>query len=115
MRRKGYRLLEEATTLRFNGDVDVALPVETAEGKRLLVVVESKARLSRRDVVAWHQRVQSSGWQQRMAAAGYPGPYLVYCYAIRADAGARDAVAEAGIGLMKSDGEVIAPRGLVGT
>ncbi len=74
MRRKGYRLLEEATTLRFNGDVDVALPVETARGKRLLVVVRSKARLGRRDVIAWHQRVQSPGWQQRMAEAGYPGP-----------------------------------------
>jgi hypothetical protein len=49
-----------------------------------------------------------------MAESGYPGPYLVYCYAIRADAGARDAVMEAGIGLMKSDGEVIAPRGEIG-
>ncbi len=65
-------------------------------------------------MVARHQRVQSLGLAAAMAEAGYPGPYLVYCYAIRADAGARDAVQEAGIGLLKSDGEVIAPASELG-
>ncbi len=58
--------------------------------------------------------MRSEGWQKRLAEAGYPGPCLVYMYAMRADAGARDAIAEAGTGLLKSEGEVIAPAGEMG-
>lgn len=114
MRRKGYLLLDEALTLRLNGDVDVILPVETPEGRRLTIVVESKARLERKEVIGWVQRIKSAGWQKRLAAAGYRGPYLAYVYAIRADIGARDAAAETGIGLLKSEGEIIAPAGEIG-
>ncbi|MFN3741965.1 MAG: hypothetical protein ACK4VW_04765 [Anaerolineales bacterium] len=110
MRRKGYQLLDEALNLQLDGEVDVILPVQTGEGRRVSVIVESKARLGRRDVVAWVERIRSKGWQKRLHAAGYPGPYLLYFYAIRTDLGARDALVEAGVGLLKSEGEVIAPR-----
>ena len=114
LRHKGYRLLGDAVNLRLNGEVDVALRVEDAQGRQYSVMVESKARLSRRDVQAWAQRMHSAGWQKRLSKAGFPAPYLVYVFAIRADIGAREAVAEYGIGLLRGEGEVIAPSSSIG-
>ncbi len=113
MRQKGYRLLGEASPLRWDGDVDVILPVEDPQGRRVTVVMVSKTRLSRRDVVSWAARMKSESWRKQLAEAGYAGPYLVYVYAIRADTSAREAVVKAGIGLMKGEGEVIAPQGWI--
>jgi hypothetical protein len=111
MRQKGYRALQEAGTLRFDGDVDVALQVEDRHGRRLWALLESKARLSRRDVEKWAQRVRSAEWRQFLKEAGCNAPYLVYMYAMRVDVSAREAVQESGIGLLKAEGEVIAPAG----
>jgi hypothetical protein len=111
MRQKGYRVLQEASALRFNGDVDVLLPVEDAQGRRLWVLVEAKTRLSRKDVLRWVQRVRSTRWRKALEKAGCEPPYLVYVYAIRSDLSAREAVEENGIGLMRGEGEVVAPAG----
>jgi len=111
MRQKGYRVLQEASALRFNGDVDVLLPVEDAQGRRLWVLVETKTRLSRKDVLRWVQRVGSTRWRKALEKAGCEPPYLVYVYAIRSDLSAREAVEENGIGLMRGEGEVVAPAG----
>ncbi|PWH20380.1 MAG: hypothetical protein DDG59_00415, partial [Anaerolineae bacterium] len=113
MRQKGYRLLEEASTLRLNGEVDVILRIEDPQGRQITVVAEAKTRLSRRDVIAWAQRMRSAGWRKRLEKAGYPAPYWVYAYAIRADRSAKEAVREIGIGLIKGEGEVIAPVGWI--
>ncbi|RCK73443.1 MAG: hypothetical protein ANABAC_3052 [Anaerolineae bacterium] len=113
MRQKGLRIVSEATTVRLNGDVDVILQVLDQQGRRLTVAVEAKARLSRRDVVAWAQRMRSPGWRKRLEKAGYSAPYWVYAYAIRPDAAAIEAVRELGIGLIKGDGEVVPPVSLV--
>ncbi len=113
MRHKGYRLLSEAQPLRWDGEVDVLLTVEDAQGQQLTVVAEAKARLSRRDVLAWASRMKSEGFRRQLAEMGYPGPYLVYVHAIRADSAAREAVVEMGIGLTKGDGEIIAPQGWI--
>jgi len=109
MRQKGYRVLQEASALRFDGDVDVVLPIEDAQGRRLWVLAESKMRLGRADVLKWVQRVRSSQWRKALEEAGCQPPYLVYMYAIRSDVSARQAVEENGIGLMRGEGEVIAP------
>ncbi len=114
MRQKGYRLLGEATSLRWDGDVDVVLPVEDPQGRRLTVLMESKARLGRREVMNWVARTRSEDWRKHVQEKGYPGPYLVYAYTIRADAAAREAIIKTGIGLMKGEGEVIPPKGWVG-
>ena len=111
MRQKGYRVLQEASALRFNGDVDVLLPVEDAQGRRLWVLVETKTRLSRKDVLRWVQRVRSTRWRKALEKSGCEPPYLVYVYAIRTDLSAREAVEENGIGLMRGEGEVVAPAG----
>jgi len=114
VRQKGYRVLDEPASLRFDGDVDVVLPIEDAQGRRIWVLMESKMRLSRSDVIRWAQRVGSAEWRQSLAQAGCPAPYLVYVYAIRVDASAREAAREQGMGLLRGYGEEIAPAGEIG-
>ncbi len=113
LRGKGYRILQSAYSLALNGEIDVILPVEAPSGEAIWAVVEAKARLSRRDVYAWSQRMHSEDWQRRLAGQGVKGPYLVYAYSIRADLGAQEMAKKEGIGLLKSDGESLAPRDLI--
>ncbi len=113
LRRKGYRLLQPAFSLALDGEVDVVLPLEDRGGARLWAVIEAKARLSQRDVQRWSQRMRSAGWRRRLAREGIKGPYLVYAYSIRADLGAQEMAEQEGIGLLRSDGETLAPRGLI--
>jgi len=111
-RQKGYRILGESFSLPLNGEgeVDVVMALQDADGKPLWALMEAKARLSQRDVRRWAQRLRSAGWQKRLAKQGIVGPYLPYHYAIRLDLGARQALEEEGIGLLKSDGEAMPPR-----
>jgi len=111
MRRKGYHIVQPAYSLALDGEIDVVLPLEDAAGRPVWVVVEAKARLSQRDVHRWSSRMHSAEWHKRLADRGVKGPYLVYAYSIRADLGAQEMAEKAGIGLLKSDGEVLAPRG----
>ncbi len=59
--------------------------------------------------------MHSSGWQQRLAAEGVVGPYLVYAFGIRVDPGAVAAAKEQGIGLITGREEQVAPEGLIRT
>ena len=113
LQRKGYRVLQEAFSLPLNGELDVVLPVEDAQGNKVWALVEAKARLSRGDVRSWSQRVRDVRWQQRLRKKGIFGPFLVYAYSIRRDLGAREQAEKEGIGLLKCDGEILAPRELI--
>ncbi len=113
LRRKGYRVIQPAFSLALDGEIDVVLPLEDTEGRRVWAVVEAKARLSRRDIRSWSQRMQSSAWHARLAEKGCVGPYLVYAYGIRIDLSAQETAQAEGVGLMKGDGEILAPRALV--
>jgi multidrug efflux pump subunit AcrA (membrane-fusion protein) len=113
LRRKGYRILQPAYSLAIDGEIDVVLPLEDPAGKRMWAVVEAKARLGRRNVYRWAQRMRSVGWRKRLTEEGIVGPYLVYVYGIRADLSAQEVARQQGIGLIKSDGEILAPRELI--
>ncbi|PWH18738.1 MAG: hypothetical protein DDG59_05415 [Anaerolineae bacterium] len=113
LRRKGYRILQPAFSLPLDGEIDVVLPLEDPSGRKVWAVVEAKARLSYRDVHAWSQRMHEPTWHQRLAEKGCAGPYLVYAYCIRMDLGAQEIAQKEGIGLLKSDGEVLAPAALI--
>ncbi len=115
LRRKGYRILQEAYSVAWDGEVDVVLPLEDAQGTKVWALIEAKARLSQRDVRSWSQRVHEKSWHQRLREKGIFGPFLVYAYCIRADLGAREQAEKDGIGLLKSDGEILAPREMVKT
>ncbi|MBI4675699.1 MAG: hypothetical protein HY741_29000 [Chloroflexi bacterium] len=110
---KGYRLLQEPFSLALNGEVDVVMELQDATGSHLWAVLESKARLSRRQVMGWAQQIRSSGWQQRLAAQGVAGPYLVYIFGIRIDPGTIQEAENQGIGLVTGRGERVVPKGLV--
>ncbi len=109
LRRKGYRILHPPYSLALDGEIDVVLPVESPAGQKLWAVVEAKARLSRRDLLAWAQRMRSAEWHKQLAEKGCSGPYLVYAYSIRSDLGAQEVAEKEGIGLLKSDGEILPP------
>jgi len=109
LRRKGYQTIRPAFSLGFNGEVDVILPIRDTEGQMLWALVEAKARLSRRDVHDWAQRVRSASWHARLAEIGCTGPYLAYAYSICTDLGAQEEAEKEGIGLLKSDGELLPP------
>jgi len=107
---KGYRPLAEPTVLSLDGEIDVVVPIQDQTGATLWAIVEVKTRLSRRVVHDWAQRMRSAGWQERLRAAGVPGPYLVYVFGIRIDQHTVAAVQEQGIGLLTGRGERIPPR-----
>ncbi|MGC9397962.1 MAG: hypothetical protein ACP5HM_02375, partial [Anaerolineae bacterium] len=113
LRRKGYRILQPGYSLSIDGEIDVVLPLEDPAGEHVWAVVEAKARLGRRNVYRWAQRMHSVEWRRRLAEQGIPGPYLVYVYGIRADLSAHEVAQQQGIGLIKSDGEILAPRKLL--
>jgi phage shock protein A len=113
LRRKGYRILQPGFSLPLDGEIDVVLPLEDSSGRRLWAMVEAKARLTGRDVRAWSQRMHDLAWHERLKSKGVSGPYLVYAYGIRVDLGALDTAEKEGIGLLKGDGEILAPQGLI--
>ena len=110
---KGYRALSDPYYLRMNGDVDVVLPMEDENGRPVWVVVEAKVRLGLHTVERWARRIQSSGFQARLRKHGVEGPYLAYVYGMRVDVSARKTAQKYGIGVMSSQGEQVAPKGLL--
>ncbi|MCS7057232.1 MAG: hypothetical protein NZM18_13785 [Thermoflexales bacterium] len=113
MRDKGFRALGPETTLALDGELDVLMPFEDSEKRKVWALVETKARLNRRDVWTWLQRARDAVWQRRLADSGVDSPYYLYFYAIRVDRGALELIQSAGVGLLKSDGEVVAPQELI--
>ncbi len=114
---KGYRILERPFPLAIGqeGEVDVVLPVESPDGKKAWVVVESRARLSRGGVESWSKRMKSEGWRKRLAKHGVVGPYIVYAYSIRLDRGAEALAKEEGVGLLQDKGEILPPGEWIAT
>jgi len=110
---KGYRLVGEPFNLRMDGDVDVVLPLEDADGAPVWALAEAKVRLGWRGVEAWAHRMRSEDFRARLAREGVVGPYLVYVYGMRVDAAARPAAEKHGIGVLSSQGEQLAPAGLI--
>ncbi len=109
---KGYELLRPPYLLRMDGDVDVVAPA-AKDGQTVWVVVEAKVRIGWREVEDWANRMRSEGYRRKLSGAGVPGPYLVYAYGIRADAGAEKAARTFQIGLITGQGEVVSPGSLL--
>ncbi|MCX7840769.1 MAG: hypothetical protein N2559_15145 [Anaerolineae bacterium] len=113
LRKKGYRAIGNDYTLALDGEVDVVLPLEDAQGQRVSAVLEAKVRLSGRAVEAWAKRMRDPNFREALSAAGVHAPYLVYVYGMRIDVSAREVAEQFGIGLLSSRGEEVPPASLV--
>jgi DNA repair ATPase RecN len=109
MQRKGYRVVQSSYSLAWDGEIDVVLPLQDAQGQPVWAVVEAKVRLGRRAVEAWANRMRDPNFQAALRAEGVGGPYLVYAYGMRIDLGAREAAEQFGIGVLSSGGEEVPP------
>ncbi len=106
---KGWRFIKEPHPLRSDLEVDILAICEDAQGQTFTVVVEVKARLARRTVREWANRVRAEGFRQRLAEMGYPAPYLVYMMGFRVDPQTEETARELGVGLYNSRGERLEP------
>ncbi len=109
---KGYEILDNPVQIRMDGEVDVAVPA-AKDGQKIWAVVEAKTRLSRREIADWANRMRSEGFRRRLAQYGVPGPYLVYVYGLRVDAGCDQAARRFGVGLITDRGERVPPGPLL--
>ena len=108
LRTKGYEPLgrPEPLDLGMEGEVDVAMPVRDAAGGHFWLLLEAKARLHRGDVLGWERRLQETGFQTKLKAAGVTDPLLPYAFGLRVYRGAREQGRESGIGIMDPEGEL---------
>jgi len=115
LREKGLEILEEPRSLPVDGEgqIDLAAVCRDPQGRRVAVVVESKARLTVSAVRRWADRIGSADFRARLHERGLPGPYLAYAFGIRADRAVEEAARQAGVGLLGSRGEVVPPSGLL--
>lgn len=111
--KQGYHIVKPPFQIRINGDVDVVLQVRDPNEQEVWAVLEAKVRLSYQAVEAWSNRIRSSGFQKSLRKAGISGPYLVYAYGMRMDAGTNLVTEEFGVGLLSSEGEQPPPADLI--
>lgn len=110
---KGYELVGDPFSLRWNGEIDVVAEARDPEGRTVWVIVEAKVRLGRNAVITWSQRARSEGYRKHLKEAGVPGPYLPYVYGMRVDPAVVQAAEKFGIGLITSQDERLAPKELI--
>ncbi|MFN3309263.1 MAG: hypothetical protein ACK44E_08655 [Anaerolineales bacterium] len=109
LRQKGYQILDGPFNVPVDGEVDILYQVIDAAGNRLTAVMESKFRLSYGAVEDWAKQMRSIEFRQKLAQAGFPGPYLVYIYGMGIHPSAREAIKRFGIGLITDRGDWIDP------
>lgn len=108
---KGYRLTAIPGPLAVDrhGEIDVAAPVEDADGQRFWVLLEARARLHRGDVAGWDRRLQDPAFRAHLEAEGVTAPLLVFAFGIRVYRDAADQGRLSGIGILGPQGELVPP------
>jgi len=109
-RQKDWRILSPLQSLSFNGEIDYIARCEDSEGNPFTLLVEVKARLARRVVREWADRVRSEAFRQNLEQLGYPPPYRMYIMGFRVDPPSEEEASQLGIGLFTGRGERVAPK-----
>ncbi|MBC7226647.1 MAG: hypothetical protein H5T61_05380 [Thermoflexales bacterium] len=105
--RKGMRILARPTPIVMDGEVDLAVPVETSAGQRAWVLIEVKGRLRRAEVEDWFKCLRNPSFQEKLRLHGVTKPYLPYMFALRVYLGAEEMAQETGIGVLTFRGEMV--------
>jgi len=105
MRQKGYRPVGPPYPMEVDGEIDVAVLLESPEGTPIWALIEVKARLRKGDVERWGKRLRDPEFLRRLAGARIEPPYLPYAFGLRVYPDAEDLAREMGIGVLDSRGE----------
>lgn len=107
---KGIRFLQRPTPIPMDGEIDLAVPVETPDGKRYWVLVEVKGRLRRKELGDWVQCLRDPSFQEKLRLYGVEKPYLPYVFGMRVYFGVEEMAREVGVGILTFRGEQLPPR-----
>ncbi len=107
---KGLRMLQDPIAIAVDGEIDLAVPVETSAGERFWILVEVKGRLRRSELGDWLHQLRQPGYQERLRRAGVEKPYLPYAFGMRLYLGVEEMAREAGVGILTFRGERVPPR-----
>ncbi|MHB8339685.1 MAG: hypothetical protein ACYDB7_00700, partial [Mycobacteriales bacterium] len=99
----GWRLSEPPRPVEFDGEIDVVATLRDGE-LTFRILVEAKTRLRVADVARFSAKLPGM-----LAALAIDGPYLAYAYGLRVYPGVDAAAAAAGLGVLDSRGERVAP------
>ncbi len=102
---KGWEFLVPPQSLSFNGEIDYIAIAKDSEGTTFTLLVEVKARLTRRSVREWASRVRSETFRQELQQRGYPPPYRMYLMGFRIDPPVAEEAQQQKVGLFTGRGE----------
>ena len=94
-----------------DGELAVRGRFDTPEGE-IVILAEAKSRLRGSHVTKWANRVKNPSWQSKFLYPDFEGKVLPYMYGTLIYSDARDQAIKHGIGIIKYDGEHLAPRPL---
>ncbi|WP_448593415.1 DUF3782 domain-containing protein [Thermoflexus hugenholtzii] len=106
------RQVRRSVMVQFDGEADLVLDVEEADGRRITWVVEVKGRVwGRRPFEQVLERMQDAVFQSWLRREGFPEPVVPAVFGLAVYAGADVIAQELGVGLYEARrGEVVAPR-----
>ncbi len=109
LEQKGYHLLDTPHPLDLDGEIDLAVPVETPDGDQVWVLLEAKARARFKELRRWAQRLHSEGFVRRLEERGVNRPYLFYLFGLRVYSIVEEEARRLGLGVLGPDGERVEP------
>ncbi|MBO9363038.1 MAG: DUF3782 domain-containing protein, partial [Thermoflexus sp.] len=106
------RQVQRSAMVQFDGEADLVLEVEEANGRRATWVVEVKGRVwGHRPFEQMLERIRDTAFQSRLQQGRFPEPVVPAVFGLAIYAGAEAIARKLGVGLYEARrGEVVAPR-----
>jgi len=106
------RQVQRSAMVQFDGEADLVLEVEEANGRRATWVVEVKGRVwGHRPFEQMLERIRDAAFQSRLQQGRFPEPVVPAVFGLAIYAGAEAIARKLGVGLYEARrGEVVAPR-----
>jgi len=106
------RRVRRSAMVQFDGEADLVLEVEEADGRRITLIVEVKGRVwGRRPFEQALERIRDPGFRSWLQREGFPEPVVPAVFGLAVYAGADAIAGDLGVGLYEARrGEVVPPR-----